>query len=87
MQLANRGKITGQGSYGNLSSVCRGATKLLAASWTQLAAHFLADSLHTAALTENVCETFFSLVTLSLGGGTMFLPLNWNWEKRLLVQN
>ena len=40
MQLANRGKITGQGSYGNLSSVCRGATKLLAVSWTQLAAHF-----------------------------------------------
>ena len=81
MQLANRGKITGQGSYGNLSSVCRGATKLLAASWTQLAAHFLADSLHTAALTENVCETFFSLVTLSLGGGTMVSATQLEWGK------
>ena len=79
LQQLHRGKISGQAQYGSLSSVCRGATNLLAKSWKTLASHPLAGAFHTAALTENVCETFFSAVTLNLGSGTMVsaTPLEW----------
>ena len=68
LQRAYRAKITGQGQYGSLNLVCRSATKLSIKGWQSLTDHSMAASLHTAALTENVCETFFSLVTLCLGG-------------------
>ena len=79
LQRTNRAKITGQSQYGSLSLVCRGATKLLAQGWQSLTEHPMAASLHTAALTENVCETFFSLVTLCLGDGSMVSSTQLEW--------
>ena len=81
LQRANRAKITGQGQYGSLNLVCLGATRLLAQGWQSLTDHSMAASLHTAALTENACETFFSLVTLCPGVVQWYLQHNSNEDR------